>query len=361
MVDGEDLSASIRSAPQSMRTPRSNRRFGLGDRLFAHGDGRLRGAILRLPLSIGPGLVRLLPGMLENRQSTTTGEWRNGTGEASGWVCLLTVCRRKETNSVEQNPEYLRAVGDVAKFLESRASQRFFEVIGNATGLLPLAIRKRAEAEAKALILLSEAEARGIVEKPKAEKDAAIIRAEEGVEVSVIKAEGGVDVRDIRTRAKIRAEVETVREQRNIESIAGMALLDMPSEVGDDSPNEDWIYSFFGYARGVSNPQMQFVWSKILSGEIRTPGSFSLLTLETMRTIQKREADLFTKACRCLFEINGGAYDHHEIQLLQARSGISGSGYFDSNVRSGLDSPRIIQSVVGGRILSKFLSRKRRD
>ena len=42
---------------------------------------------------------------------------------------------------------------------------------------------------------------------------------------------------------------------------------------------------------------MQEIWARILAGEIAKPSSFSLKTIDTLKNISKKDADLFVKLC----------------------------------------------------------------
>ena len=64
-----------------------------------------------------------------------------------------------------------------------------------------------------------------------------------------------------------------------------------------DRADQDWFSHFVTLAEGISNKIMQDLWAKILAGEISQPGSFSLKTLQTFRSMSITEAKLLAKAC----------------------------------------------------------------
>jgi hypothetical protein len=64
------------------------------------------------------------------------------------------------------------------------------------------------------------------------------------------------------------------------------AAIDSPSEIEDD-----WLNFFVRCAEDKSSEELQALFGKILSGEIRKPGSFSLRTIQIMSTISKRDAE----------------------------------------------------------------------
>lgn len=59
----------------------------------------------------------------------------------------------------------------------------------------------------------------------------------------------------------------------------------------------DWFVRFFEAAGNISDETMQDLWAKILAGEIAQPTSFSLKTIDVMRSLNKRNAELFLKIC----------------------------------------------------------------
>lgn len=97
--------------------------------------------------------------------------------------------------------------------------------------------------------------------------------------------------------SKKRVMFMEVKNQNNIERVIGNASLELENidEVPDIPIDQDWIYRFFDYAKGISNEEMQKAWGRILAGEIKSPGTFSLRTLETIKNMSQEEALLFNK------------------------------------------------------------------
>ena len=101
-------------------------------------------------------------------------------------------------------------------------------------------------------------------------------------------------------RAHARADYQEAKRQVNVEEIVFEAheqLKDVPdAEVSDEPLDDDWTARFFTGAQDISSDQMRKLWAKVLAGEVKRPGSFSLRCLETMRNISGREAEVFEKA-----------------------------------------------------------------
>lgn len=107
-------------------------------------------------------------------------------------------------------------------------------------------------------------------------------------------------------RTELRITLTETKRQENIEAIchatAEQLSSDEQTSAADVEPIDvDWIFQFIGRAQDVSNEHMQSVWSKVLSGEIRRPGSFSIRAMHTLSLMTIREAEAFRKLCTVAF------------------------------------------------------------
>jgi len=90
-----------------------------------------------------------------------------------------------------------------------------------------------------------------------------------------------------------------LKGQSNREKIAKAALDDLSKEgvesadVASEGVSEDWMNHFSAHAEKVSSEQMQNLWAKILAGQIRKPGEFSLSTLRMMSELDQNIATKF--------------------------------------------------------------------
>ncbi len=66
----------------------------------------------------------------------------------------------------------------------------------------------------------------------------------------------------------------------------------------------DWFVRFFEEAGNISDEDIQKLWAKVLAGELEKPGSFSLRTLDVLRSLSKSEAEIFQKLAS--YSINDG-------------------------------------------------------
>lgn len=107
--------------------------------------------------------------------------------------------------------------------------------------------------------------------------------------------------------------------QENVILNAAENLKDLES-VTRKPVDEDWITRFFAIVEDISKEEMHHLWGKILAGEIKKPGSYSLRTLEVLRNMSKSEADCFVKvskfAIRTVDESFVFANIHQEVRSL---------------------------------------------
>jgi hypothetical protein len=94
----------------------------------------------------------------------------------------------------------------------------------------------------------------------------------------------------------------TEEERRKIENRAATAkaaLEEMRVNPGQEDAqteiDDDWLNYFARLAEDKSSEELQSLFGKILGGEIKRPGSFSLRTMQTIATISKNDANALSK------------------------------------------------------------------
>lgn len=94
---------------------------------------------------------------------------------------------------------------------------------------------------------------------------------------------------------------QLLRKQYNKENIANKAydiLIAEETEKVNSTFNDDWMEYFFEFAQNIKDEDMQNLWARILAGEIKTGGSFSIRSLSILSKMSKQEALVFDKVCK---------------------------------------------------------------
>ena len=97
-----------------------------------------------------------------------------------------------------------------------------------------------------------------------------------------------------------------LQREINIRKIAIIAQEEAQSQkeepVSEEPVNPDWIIQWLNLSQDISDKDIQIALGKILAGETRKPGSFSLKTLDFLRTVSKGTLEKFQKLCSFHFE-----------------------------------------------------------
>ncbi|MBO5569641.1 MAG: DUF2806 domain-containing protein, partial [Clostridia bacterium] len=103
---------------------------------------------------------------------------------------------------------------------------------------------------------------------------------------------------DLRKRAGSRLAYQEICKQENIESIIDKACIEIDGKTIESQENisKEWMNRFIDSAGEISTEEMQNYWARLLAGEVIKPNSFSLKTLDCLRNIQIKDANLFQKA-----------------------------------------------------------------
>jgi hypothetical protein len=91
-----------------------------------------------------------------------------------------------------------------------------------------------------------------------------------------------------------RLVAEQFKRQENREAIAieaGQLLEEKPPDMHTEGPSEDWLNVFSSYAEKATSARLRQHWAHILAAEIRSPGSFSLATLQLFSILDPASAN----------------------------------------------------------------------
>ena len=230
--------------------------------------------------------------------------------------------------------------------LKSSTIDKFIDVVAAAIGNLsaPYLLRKMAEARGQEMFKIAESidktvQIIGDIYEVKYEAENIQI-------VPTKKDELTINPRLQRIESRLNA-VEQER-QKNIDKITIYGLLETAkiTETSNEKIDRDWLNQFINVSQDVSSDQMQEVWGKILAREISNPGSFSLRSLEVLRTISRQEAETFRKLVQFVFSVDNCRYifldhtiynangDRWNDYILLREIGLFTSGVFGVNFRS---------------------------
>lgn len=140
----------------------------------------------------------------------------------------------------------------------------------------------------------------GTVYKPYAIKREAKAKAFSIKETSRAKTEAEIESMELmdeyQSRMEERLNAQKIRRQTNFDNTVRVAAetLSTETEVSKTEVHPDWTTRLINIVEDISDKEMQVLWGKILAGEVKQPGSYSLRTLEVLRNITKREAELFS-------------------------------------------------------------------
>ncbi len=128
-------------------------------------------------------------------------------------------------------------------------------------------------------------------------------------------------------RVLTRMAYQEAKKQINIEQVASYAAEELKDEqdTSSEKPNSDWITRFFRIAEDVTIDEMQMLWGKVLAGEVKRPGSYSLRALDVLKNITQQEAELFVRVGQISFvDPNGKTFlpDFDDEQYLKDHFGL---------------------------------------
>ena len=172
--------------------------------------------------------------------------------------------------------------------------EKLLDVVSKGIGKIytPRAIRKEADAKAYEIEIIERAKAKAYLNRQEIEQD-------------------------LLDRIEERILYREVKKQKNIDAVTMIAAEELKNEntVSDTPVNEDWTVRFFNVVEDVSDEMMQQLWGRILAGEVKSPNSFSIRTIECLKNITKPEAELFTRAANFIFIYNNNPFIFRDDNL----------------------------------------------
>ena len=124
--------------------------------------------------------------------------------------------------------------------------------------------------------------------------------------------EASAIVRRNRIAQEMRAEVNVSKALLSAEA----ELEDDPQTPPERKVDDDWLFRWRDAASAVSSKELQTLWGRMIAGEIKSPGSFSLRTLEFLKALSHKEALQIAKVSP--FVINGDVIFSGNKKLLNS-------------------------------------------
>ena len=190
----------------------------------------------------------------------------------------------------------------------SKPLKRLIEVVAEGVGGVSRSLLTRKNADAKAYEIRTIAQAISDSQKllgtVKYENGSIIIEASVNTEQSALP-EATFDQRVI-----ARMAFQEAKKQLNLEQITQHAAEELRDEqnIKSERPDSDWTTRFFRIAEDISSDQMQMLWGKVLAGEVKSPGSYSLRALDLLKNITQKEAEIFERVVQISFISTGQTF-----------------------------------------------------
>ncbi|MGF1773435.1 DUF2806 domain-containing protein [Vibrio wakamikoensis] len=112
------------------------------------------------------------------------------------------------------------------------------------------------------------------------------------------RVEPYLNLENLDKQVQSRKQIQAMQEEVNLTKTVLLAEQEIESgnyEANDEPVDPDWFTRWRDNAEKVSNDYLQSLWAKVLAGEVTTPGSYSLRTLDLLKCLSKREAELISK------------------------------------------------------------------
>lgn len=106
-------------------------------------------------------------------------------------------------------------------------------------------------------------------------------------------------IAEIDSIVKTSAQSEAFRKEVSLAKAilyAEQELAQETQEPPEKNVDDDWLFRWRDNASDVSSDELQALWGKVLAGEVKCPGTFSMRTLEFLRNISRDDAALIEKA-----------------------------------------------------------------
>lgn len=128
-----------------------------------------------------------------------------------------------------------------------------------------------------------------------------IITKSTGKSIKIFEAEGDIEADKVRSRWEeiekpfwLQAEaVKMGRQYNNLGMTLKKAAQNIETEENRITADNDFFWGLTEHAKEITNEKMQDLIAKIMAGEYNTPGSYSMSTLQIIKSLSKTDLDSF--------------------------------------------------------------------
>ncbi|ELY5216511.1 DUF2806 domain-containing protein [Vibrio cholerae] len=114
------------------------------------------------------------------------------------------------------------------------------------------------------------------------------------VELRGGRIEPSFSLKDMQKSSSVNIQVRHIQEQINVTKAVLFAEEELENnytEASDEDIDPDWFIRWRDSVEKISSEDLQRLWAKALAGELVSPGTYSLRTLEFIKNISKVEAN----------------------------------------------------------------------
>lgn len=133
------------------------------------------------------------------------------------------------------------------------------------------------------------------------------------------------DINNQEIKSLVANEVKRLfNENENIKRIADFAYRELENDKNEitEDIDEDWKNNFFDKGKKIYSEDLQFIFGKILAGEIRQPGTYSKRLLNILSNLSQKEATLFSKISKYVLTDSKNSFIISDREIL-SQFGIS--------------------------------------
>ncbi|TKJ70439.1 hypothetical protein PspCFBP13508_17960 [Pseudomonas sp. CFBP13508] len=156
---------------------------------------------------------------------------------------------------------------------------------------------------------------------------------------SNLRVEPVINTATLIEKVSLQGMADSLQKEVNITKAliyAEESVMQDDAEPSDEKVEDDWIYRWKDCASQISSDDMQRLWGRLLAGEVKQPGAYSLRCLEFVRNLSQREAKLIERVLRLDldgaiwsgFEVEDGALryaEYLELESLGILTGVTGN------------------------------------